>query len=46
MADTHLGRQEATARKELVITSANMTDKEWHDLCSEREEKINERRQK
>ena len=43
MADTNLGRQEATARKELAITSANMTDKEWRKLCSKREEKINER---
>ena len=42
MADTNLGWQEAIARKELVITSANTTDEEWCKLCSKREEKINE----
>ena len=45
MADTYLVRQEVTARRELVITSANMTDEEWSEFCSKREENINERRQ-
>ena len=44
MADTNHGRQEAAARNELIITSANMTDKEWRKFCSKREEKVNARR--
>ena len=36
--------QNGRLEKELIITSANMTDKEWRELCSKREEKINVRR--
>ena len=43
---TRNNRQEETARRELIINSANnMTDEEWRELCRKREEKINERRQ-
>ncbi len=33
MADTHLGRQEETMNRELLITGANMTDEEWSAFC-------------
>ena len=39
MAGTYLGRQEVTARRELIITCANMTYEEWSKLCSKREER-------
>jgi len=45
MKDTHLGWQEKTSRKELLISEANMTDEEWNDFCNQRHRKIEERKQ-
>ena len=43
MADTHLARQQETLKRELLITGANMTDKEWGAFCEKRQKKIDER---
>ena len=40
MADTHLARQQETLKRELLITGANMTDKEWGAFCEKRQKKI------
>ncbi len=45
MADTHLGRQEETMKRELLITGANMTDEEWSAFCVLRQKKIDDRNQ-
>ena len=45
MGDTHLGRQEQTMRRELLITGANMTDEEWSAFCEQRQRKIDDRNQ-
>ena len=45
MGDTHLGRQEQTMRRELLITGANMTDAEWSAFCEQRQRKIDDRNQ-
>ena len=45
MGDTHLGRQEQTTKRELLIAGANMTDAEWSAFCEQRQSKINERNQ-
>jgi hypothetical protein len=43
MADTHLGRQEETMKKELLITGANMTDEEWSSFFVLRQKKVDDR---
>ena len=43
MTDTHLGRQEAIARKEIIIAGANMEDEEWNEFCQKREDKTKKR---
>ncbi len=45
MGDTHLGRQEETMKRELLITGANMTVTEWSAFCEQRQRKINGRNQ-
>jgi hypothetical protein len=45
MADTHLGRQEETMKRELLITGANMTDEEWSAFCILRQKKVDDRNQ-
>ena len=45
MGDTHLGRQEQTMKKELLITGANMTDAEWSAFCEQRQRNIDDRNQ-
>jgi hypothetical protein len=45
MGDTHLGRQEETMKRELLITGANMRDTEWSAFCEQRQRKIKDRNQ-
>ncbi len=45
MVDTHLGRQEETMKRELLITGANMTDEEWSAFCVLRQKKVDDRNQ-
>jgi hypothetical protein len=45
MGDNHLGWQEQTTKRELLIAGANMTDAEWSAFCEQRQRKINERNQ-
>jgi hypothetical protein len=45
IGDTHLGRQEETMKRELLITGANMTDTEWSAFCEQRQRKIDGRNQ-
>ena len=45
MGGTHLGQQEQTMKRELLITGANMTDAEWSAFCEQRQRKIDDRNQ-
>ena len=45
MGYTHLGRQEQTMKRELLISGANMTGAEWSAFCEQRQRKIDDRNQ-
>jgi len=43
MMDTHLGGQEVTVKKELLIAGVDMTGEQWNAFCEERRKLIEER---